>query len=62
MKIYCPNCKEAIHDPNRTICGICGTPLPRAALAGTPQAEPLRKDAAKAAENPKRRDAEGLLS
>jgi hypothetical protein len=62
MKIYCPNCKEAIHDLSRKICGICGTPLPRAALAGTPQAEPLSKDAAKAAENHKHSDAGRLPS
>jgi rRNA maturation endonuclease Nob1 len=61
MKIYCPNCKEAIHDPNRKICGICGALLPRA-LASTPPTEPSSKDAAKAAQIQKRSDAEGLLS
>jgi hypothetical protein len=62
MKIYCPNCKEAIHDLSRKICGICGALLPRAALAGTPPTEPLSKDAAKAAENHKHSDAGRLPS
>src|ERR1043165_248354 len=62
MKYNCPNCKEVIHDPNRKICGICGTPLPRVILASTSQGESSSKDAAEVAGSQKRNAIGGLRS